>query len=350
MKAGQTSIRGGVQDLLCPVRKLYITQGANEGSHIGIEAVDITEGVVGYKAPYYAPADLKVVQIYSASATVVWQTVNKVRLANGRIDYVTIVTAHDETINFGVGFVIKQGQQMGNMGAKGIGTGVHLHIEQGYGLQSAFGLTGNKFYLGGVAYDQYGLKNQIPFEQAYFMDGTEIISGTAKWVYLKDVKVQEDKGGVFTFKDKLDSPVHIRVGEEGQRGKETGYYYKGGETLYYDRLYVDGGYTWVTYIGETSGERRSVAIAKGDTLWGDFKNKTNNGENLFEGKFKVGQQIEYSTRYKSHHEDQVLEQGRMKGYIIHIYPKDKYPLAISNTKGGKQIGATKPVNVYKIIS
>ena len=280
MKQGQTSVRGGVQDLLCPTETVFIKQGANEGSHTGIEAVDLDN--YGKRTPYYAPCDLKVVNIHHGGATVTWQTEKPVRLANGKISHITIVTAHDETINYGVGFRIKQGQQMGNMGTGGISsTGfVHVHLEQGYGHQKEVVKNGYQFKLWQngkwVYYDIYGLKQQIPFEQAYFMDGTEIISGTAKWIYLKDVKVQEDKGGVFTFKDKLDSPVHIRVGEEGQRGKETGYYYKGGETLYYDRLYVDGGYTWVTYIGETSGERTSVAIAKGDDLWGSYTAKPQN--------------------------------------------------------------------------
>ena len=267
MKQGQTSVRGGVQDLLCPTETVFIKQGANEGSHTGIEAVDLDN--YGKRTPYYAPCDLKVVNIHHGGATVTWQTDKPVRLANGKVTHITIVTAHDETINYGVGFIIKQGQQMGNMGAKGIGTGVHAHIEQGYGLQNDFGLTGRKFYLGGVAYDQYGLKDQIPFEQAYFMDGTEIISGTAKWVYLKDVAVNEapkvKPSGKWQFK--VDHDVRIRNGKEGLNGSYTGLVYKNGMSVNYDSVYTKDGYTFASYISN-GGIRRSVAIGKGNTLWG----------------------------------------------------------------------------------
>lgn len=38
MIKGQTSRRWGIQDFLCPFTDMYITQGANMGSHLGTEA------------------------------------------------------------------------------------------------------------------------------------------------------------------------------------------------------------------------------------------------------------------------------------------------------------------------
>ena len=39
--------------------------------------------------------------------------------------------------------------------------------------------------------------------------------------------------------------------------------YYPGEKVYYDRLIENENYTWASYIGRASGERRYVAIAKG---------------------------------------------------------------------------------------
>ena len=266
MKKGQTSVRGGVQDALCPFTVLNITQGANVGSHKGTEAIDITNGDTS-RAPYYAPVDLKVARIISTSNTVLWHSLKPVRLANGKVTNITIATAHDNTINFGVGFVVKQGLQMGNMGDAGIGSGVHAHIEQGYGHQTEMPHTGHYFTLGGKSYPVYGLKDQIAFEHAYFMDGTTIKVGIAKWVYLKDVVVSEVKqNGAWKFK--LDHNVRIREGKDGLKGKDTGDWYENGMTLNYDGVYDKDGYTFATYISSKTGKRRSVAIGKGNTLWG----------------------------------------------------------------------------------
>lgn len=266
MRKGQTSVRGGVQDALCPFTVLNITQGANVGSHKGTEAIDTTNGDTS-KAPYYAPVDLKVARIISTSSTVLWHSLKPVRLSNGKVSDITIVTAHDNTINFKVGFVVKQGVQMGNMGDAGIGTGVHAHIEQGYGHQTEMPQTGHRFTLGGKSYPVYGLKDQIAFEHAYFMDGTTIKRGVAKWLYLKDVAVNEGPKLKGKWQFKLDHDVRIRNGKNGINGKDSGLVYKNGMSVNYDSVYTKDGYTFASYISNR-GIRRSVAIGKGNTLWG----------------------------------------------------------------------------------
>lgn len=181
MRKGQTSIRNGIQDLLCPFDKLYITQGSNGGySHRGSTAIDTTSGVVGEKRAYYAPCDLKCVAVNKNYAFVWWQSINKVRFANGKIAYATIMVGHDETINATVGMTIKQGVQLGNLGAGGTATGVHCHIE--------VSPTQEKTWIPN-RYGVYILPNQIEFEDAFFMDNTEILLGVAPWKYLKDVPV-----------------------------------------------------------------------------------------------------------------------------------------------------------------
>ena len=134
MKKGQTSVRGGIQDFLCPFTDMNITQGSNYGTHAGTMANDVASGIGGYKAPYYAPCDCKLIWSDPANGQGMWQSLNKVRFANGNIAYATFVTAHDNTFDAKVGqSVVKQGQQLGNMGDKfgngGYADGVHCHIE-----------------------------------------------------------------------------------------------------------------------------------------------------------------------------------------------------------------------------
>ena len=186
MKKGQTSVRGGYEDILCPFTNLSISQGSGymggTYSHQGLRAIDVVNGD-GSRASYYAPFDCKAVNIITSAGQTIWQSLNKVRFADGTIDYATVLTVHDNSINFGIGYVAKQGTQFGNMGNAGQATGIHCHIEFAKGHQ---GLVKN-------SYGNWGLSNSVEFEQACFMDNTNIISGVANWKYLKDVPVSDKK-------------------------------------------------------------------------------------------------------------------------------------------------------------
>lgn len=187
MKEFQTSRRAGIQDILCPFDKMYITQGSGfaDGnfSHKGTRAVDVSNGD-GERAPYYAPFDCKVTSIIPDYGEAIWQSLEPVRFADGTVDYCSFTTCHDDTINYGVGYVAHQGEQIGNMGAKGPGvTGVHCHIEFAKGLQ---GLYQNEYGI-------WGMVNSCEIEEACFMNDTEILLGIADWRYLEDVPVTEDE-------------------------------------------------------------------------------------------------------------------------------------------------------------
>lgn len=184
MKKGQTSKRGGYQDLLCPFTTVYVTQWSDTGSHKGSKAYDVRGDQTGVRYPYYAPCDVKCVWTLSSYGEAIWQSVNKVRFANGKIDYFTFTTVHDNSFNAKVGQVVRQGQQLGNMGNKptNVCTGVHCHIEGCYGKTNT--LTRNK-------YGKYILKSfndEVLPRDAFFMDGTVI----KKWYkprYLKNIPV-----------------------------------------------------------------------------------------------------------------------------------------------------------------
>lgn len=194
MKAGQKSKRNGIEDILCPFTDIVITQGSgiNGGtySHNGTRAIDLRGINAGVRYPYYAPFKCKATLVLADYGQTVWQSLEKVRFADGTVDYCTFLTVHDDTINFGVGLVVEQGGQIGNMGTAGNATGVHCHIEFAKGLQ---GLIQN-------SYGVWGLSNAIEFEEACFMDNTNIISGIAKWIYLKDVIIED----ISVFKEEIN--------------------------------------------------------------------------------------------------------------------------------------------------
>lgn len=188
MLKNQKSVRNGIEDFLCPFTDIFITQGPNEQpSHEGTMSMDVRGLEPGVRYPYYAPCTCKLINLYTETNTAVWQSIDKVRLSNGVIDYMTFCTAHDNTFDAKIGQVIPQGSQLGNLGdysQKGDVTGVHCHIEHSRSWDSERVLN---------QYGNWHFKYELDPEDVWFMDNTNIISGTGKWKYLKDVSVDEPK-------------------------------------------------------------------------------------------------------------------------------------------------------------
>jgi len=189
MQKNQTSRRGGIQDFLCPFTDMCITQGSNMGSHRGTGANDVRGAYAGVKYPYYAPCDCKLIWCDRANGQGMWQSLEKVRFANGNIDYATFVTAHDNTFDAIPGQIVHQGEQLGNMGDKagngGYVTGVHCHIE----------IAQHQYGLSNWQKNQYGIycfPDETDTDGCYFVDGTNIINGFGgDWKYLSQIPVQE---------------------------------------------------------------------------------------------------------------------------------------------------------------
>lgn len=161
----------GYEYFMCPMTEFKITQVENVGTHLGTKAVDFASGTAGYRAPYYAPATVKCIKTIPSYGEATWQTVNKVHCSNGYFGIVTFETVHDNTFNAYVGMVIKQGQQLGNMGDAGRASGVHLHIEF---TQSANG---------NMAYNSYGIytftSTESYVDDTFYVDDTNIITPMA---------------------------------------------------------------------------------------------------------------------------------------------------------------------------
>ena len=193
MYAGQKSVRGGIQDFLCPFTDMYITQGSQMGSHRGTMANDVRGASAGVRYPYYAPCDCKLIWFDKSNGQGMWQSTQKVRFSNGRIDYATFVTAHDNTFDADktMGQTIPQGNQLGNMGDKAGGgayvTGIHCHIE----------IAQHQYNISNWQKNGYGIwcfPNETDTDDCYFVDGTNIIYGMGgNWKYISQIPV-DDKG------------------------------------------------------------------------------------------------------------------------------------------------------------
>ena len=113
------------------IKTLNVTQGMNGSfSHNGELAIDIGGACEWFKAPFTGT----IKRIYANTNTVWLESNEKVLYADGTIDYMTIMTHHDNDISdLYVGKVIKQGEVYYHPGVKGYATGSHIHMGVGRG-------------------------------------------------------------------------------------------------------------------------------------------------------------------------------------------------------------------------
>ena len=240
MKKGQKSVRAGIEDFLCLFEEMYITQGSNSSySHKGIMANDVRGAQPGVRYPYYAPCTCKCIKTYPSSGQVMWQSTNKVRFANGRIDYATFMTVHDDTMDAKVGMIVPQGNQLGNMGTKGNATGVHCHIEVSQSSDTSW--TKNQYGI-------YHFNNEYDLDDCYFVDNTNILYGMGgNWKTTDKVPVQEPSAGknYANLSPKVDSWRIYPLNVSPTKGNEKGFLKpkKYGGLTYYIYAYHDNNTT-----------------------------------------------------------------------------------------------------------
>lgn len=123
----------GLEYAIFPMEYLHITQTSGEGTHLYNWAVDFA-GVDTGIDDFYAPFTLRIVRIQKGYNIVWAQSVEKVHLANGGLDYVTVLLEHSNNIDdLYVGQVIPQGQVFYSEGTAGNASGNHVHCEFGLG-------------------------------------------------------------------------------------------------------------------------------------------------------------------------------------------------------------------------
>lgn len=257
----------GYEYFMCPMTEFKITQVENVGTHLGTKAVDFASGTAGYRAPYYAPATVKCIKTIPSYGEATWQTVNKVHCPNGYFGIVTFETVHDNTFNAYVGMVIKQGQQLGNMGDAGRASGVHLHIEF---TQSANG---------NMAYNSYGIytftATESYVDDTFYVNDTKIItpmagnwrkcnagSGSTTSGYDPSQLIQED--GIAHFTN--DTPIICH--RDSPTGPKFGSYVKG-ETQRYTEKWVGNGHRYISWLYENDPSIRCFVAVSGSEVQGE---------------------------------------------------------------------------------
>lgn len=142
----------GYQIALFPLSGFDVSQADNGTySHGGGEEYWATDylgissnGTRIYRCPCYAPVDLKCIFANKTECMAVWESLEKVHLANGMIDYLTITVYHDNditTTGITYGTIKRQGEVFNKTGTGGNVTGDHMHLETGYGKYSIPGIS-----------------------------------------------------------------------------------------------------------------------------------------------------------------------------------------------------------------
>lgn len=164
-----------MQKAILPLRYIGISQGMNgKTSHIGLKAIDF-----GWNSNYYeqstvllAPFDGKVVWKKGSSKAIAFQSNEKVEYADGTIDYMTVITAHDNNAP-AVGKTFKQGEVYSHSGTAG-GVPLHCHLEVQKGKFQSYTSIKNTSYDG--RYNSYIFPNTIEPNKALFVRDDVIYS------------------------------------------------------------------------------------------------------------------------------------------------------------------------------
>lgn len=154
------------------VDNLNISQGMNGNfSHKGDLAIDIVDCTY-LKAPFTGI----IKRIYENCNAVWLESLEKIEYADGTINYMTVMTLHDNDVsNLKVGQIIKQGDIYYNPGIKGNATGSHIHISVCKGK-----FTGTGWYK-----NQYGSwcsNNQYDITKSLFLHtDVKVVNGWYDW-------------------------------------------------------------------------------------------------------------------------------------------------------------------------
>lgn len=173
MIANETLIANdGYEVCLFPLDVLYMTQDeGGDYSHEGTYNIDLVGTTVN--APLYAPVTMMVVGTsltYEGGNNVKFQSVNKVHLANGNLDYLTIEFSHDNNPPVTtIGQVVAQGQLCYHTGTYGYVTGDHVHTCAGEGTYQ--GITQRP------PHGWWDLTNRIHYWDACYINDTRVING-----------------------------------------------------------------------------------------------------------------------------------------------------------------------------
>jgi len=215
MLAGQTMRdRNNRQVALFPLEGFHISQTdygtASHGGGVEYWATDYLgwngSGRV-HRDPCYAPVDIKLIFKNATECMAVWESLEKVHLANGMIDYLTITCYHDNDIEnnnyYAIGTIKRQGEEFFKTGTGGhvIGSDPdHVHMETGYGRytsssSTARGTAEYKYHITDYTnpkrlhnYDALYINDTNPYQTPLNYDWKTFSGGHPYPIYIKDTK------------------------------------------------------------------------------------------------------------------------------------------------------------------
>ena len=167
---------------------LNVSQGADgEFSHKGDKGLDLAgkdTGIDNLKAPFTGI----IKRIYTNTNAVWLESLNKVKYADGTVDYMTVLTMHDNDVsNLKVGQIINQGSIYFEEGRKGYTTGNHIHLAVGKGK-----FTGNGWYEN--SYGNWVINNQYDVYKALYLYSNTIIKNDGGYNWIKtDTLIEQIK-------------------------------------------------------------------------------------------------------------------------------------------------------------
>lgn len=188
---------------LHPIRAMIgVTQPMNGStSHVGLKAIDF-----GWNSKYansktlYAPFDGQIVAKIGNTNTIAFQSKDKVEWADGTFDYMTVITAHDNSAP-AIGSTFKQGEVYSHMGtATGVACHCHLEVQRGrYQPYTSIKKTGQ--------YNSLIFPNTVePFKALYVAKGTVLgKSATYDWKYEPESETTDYKSKYEELKAKVES-------------------------------------------------------------------------------------------------------------------------------------------------
>lgn len=196
MIAGQTMRdRNGKQVALFPLEGFHISQTDYGTASHGGGAVYWATDYLGwnssgrvYNDPCYAPVDIKLIWKNQTEAVAVWESLEKVHLANGMINYLTITCYHDDRLGnntyYSVGTIKRQGEEFFRTGNAGHSSGDHVHMETGYGKyntssSTASGTAEYKYHI-----TDYTTPKRLHNYNALFINNTDPIQSPEHYVWL----------------------------------------------------------------------------------------------------------------------------------------------------------------------
>lgn len=147
---------------ICPMDYFSITQTSGEGTHANNYAIDFA-GQDGGIEPFYAPFTLRIYRIQEGYNIVWAQSTDKVHLASGELDYVSLLLEHCDNIDrLYEGMVIEQGEEFYAEGMAGNATGNHVHAEFAIGPYVDQG----SFH---AADGRVSINNGVPANEIFFL-------------------------------------------------------------------------------------------------------------------------------------------------------------------------------------